>query len=59
MMSVNKYHIVVVNQNTNTAYGVLVNTTDENSAIKIAKRKIKERYGLSSDSIKITSVNEI
>lgn len=58
-MSVNKYHVEVVNQNTNTAYGVLVNTTDENSAIKIAKRKIKEQYGLSNDNIKITSVNEV
>lgn len=58
-MSVNKYHVEVVNQNTNTAYGVLVNTTDENSAIKIAKRKIKEQYGLSNDNIKITAVNEV
>lgn len=58
-MSVNKYHVEVVNQNTNTAYSVLVNTTDENSAIKIAKRKIKEKYGLFNGNIKITLVNEI
>lgn len=58
-MSVSKYHVEVVNQNTNTAYGVLVNTTDENSAIKIAKRKIKEQYGLSNENIKVTSVNEL
>ena len=58
-MSVNKFHVEIHDTKTNSLYGILVNTTDENSAVKIAKRKIKEQYGIAEENIKCNSVKVI
>ncbi len=58
-MPVNKFYVEICNTKTNSLYGILVNTTDENSAIKIAKRKIKDRYGTAEKNIKCNSVKDI
>lgn len=58
-MSINKFHVEISDIKTNSFYGILVNTTDESSAIKIAKRKIKEQYGIAEENIKCDSVKVI
>jgi len=58
-MPVNKFHVEIHDTKTNSLYGILVNTTDESSAIKIAKRKIKEQYGTAEENIKCNSVKVI
>lgn len=58
-MSVNKFHVELSDTRTNSFYGILVKTTDESSAIKIAKRKTKEQYGIDEENIKCNSVRVI
>lgn len=58
-MPVNKFHVEISDIKTNSLYGILVNTTDESSAIKIAKQKIKEQYGIAEENIKCNSVKVI
>lgn len=58
-MSINKFHVEISDTKTNSFYGILINTIDESSAIKIAKRKIKEQYGIAEENIKCNSVKVI